>query len=998
MAEDGKIKIDKFDGHDFGFWKMQIENYLQAMGAVRLSLAKNVAYNVVNEKTTYGLFKALSNMLMLVDIKFDDEVQALLLLSSLPESWLGTVTAVSGSTESTKLKFDNIRDLILGEDIRRKTFGEYSNSLSSVEDKGRGRKQDRGDKEVNMAARDYDDALVCCVENTIDDRIMDSGASFHATYCKEEYERFKLRSGKVRLADDKTLDIAGVGDVVLKTSFGTSWTLKDVRYIPGLKKRLISVGQLDEEGGNAALWHQRLGHMSEKGMKILASKGRIQDLQKAVVGFCELCVLGKQKKVSFVKSENTRKLQRLELVHTDVYGPTSVASIGGSRYYVTFIDDSSRKVWVYFLNNKFEVFNTFKKWKAAVENEANLRVKCLKSDNGGEYSSREFIEYCAKNGIRMLKTVPETPQQNSVAERMNRTLNERAKSMRLHAGLPKMFWEDSVTTTAYLINRGPSVPLGFQITKEEWQGKEVSLAHLRVFGCDSYVKVKDVARDKLDAKSVKCKFIGYGSDEIEYRFWDSKSHKVVRSRDATFNEDSLYGAKAETNSSNLTKRNQKDQVVLEDSPENLANKSIVTEHGLSLEITQSPVGSSDASEGSENSGSFKDSGRSDKEDSEDRVSSQERGSETPQLRRSTRESRAPVSKEFVQWKKAINEDMVSLEKNQTWSLVRLPAGKKALQSKWVFRVKEEHDGKKRYKARLVVKGFQHKLGVDYNEIFSSVVKMTTIRHLHDMTKGFSVSWERRKPRVQVEEKSRAGYKRCAMDHCCYLKKVGSSSIILLLYVDDMLVAGSDIEEIEFEMKDLGLAKQILGMGIIRDRTKGTLRLSQERYIGKVLEKFNMKDAEARCQPLGDHFKLSKKQTPKTEASRRRMAKVPYASAVGSVMYTMKAVKWLLRYLKGTSKATLCFSKKEVVLEGFSDSDYGGCLDSGKSTTGYVFTVGGTTVSWMSRIQKCVAMSTTEAEYMAIAERMAKSCEETLSLMKILGAENPADMFTKVVTT
>ncbi|GKB32448.1 retrovirus-related pol polyprotein from transposon TNT 1-94 [Tanacetum coccineum] len=387
---------------------MKAENWTlldrQALGAVRLSLEKNVAYNVVNEKTTYDLFKALSNMyekpsasnkvflirqlvntkmkegasvadhvnefnsilsrLMSVDIKFDDEVQALLLLSSLPESWSGTVTTVIGSTGSTKLKFDSICDLILREDIRRKKSGEYSNSLLSAEDKGRGRKQDRGqkqnksrskskkrgqsknrqditDKEVNMAAGDYDDAFVCCVENTIDDRIMDFGALFHATYCKEELERFKLRFGKVRLADDKTLDIAGIRDVVLKTSFGTSWTLKDVRYILGLKKRLISVGKLDEEGyhvgfgdqqwkvtkgslviahgnkrgslymvgvpsdgintsidgrGNVALWHQRLGHMSEKGMKILASKGRIPYLQKVVVGFCEPCVLGKQKR------------------------------------------------------------------------------------------------------------------------------------------------------------------------------------------------------------------------------------------------------------------------------------------------------------------------------------------------------------------------------------------------------------------------------------------------------------------------------------------------------------------------------------------------------------------------------------------------------------------------------------------------------------------------------------------------------------------------------
>ncbi|GJY79998.1 hypothetical protein Tco_0492749 [Tanacetum coccineum] len=149
------------------------------------------------------------------------------------------------------------------------------------------------------------------------------------------------------------------------------------------------------------------------------------------------------------------------------------------------------------------------------------------------------------------------------------------------------------------------------------------------------------------------------------------------------------------------------------------------------------------------------------------------------------------------------------------------------------------------------------------------------------------------------------------------------------------------------------------MSIIWDKTKGTLRLSQETYIGKVLEKFNIKDAEARCQPLGDHFKLSKKQELKTEASRRRMAKVPYALAIGSMICQVAAM--LLERLK----ATLRFNIKEVVLEGLSDS--GGCLDSDKSTTGYVFTVGGTLVRWMSRIQECVAMSTTEAEYMTIAK-------------------------------
>ncbi|GJX02910.1 putative RNA-directed DNA polymerase [Tanacetum coccineum] len=885
MAEDGKIKIDKFDGHDFGFWKMQIEDYLYQKKL-------HEPYNVVNEKTTYGLFKALSNMyekpsasnkvflirqlvntkmnegasvadhvnefnsilsrLMSVDIKFDDEVQALLLLSSLPESWSGTVTAVSGSTGSTKLKFDNIRDLILGEDIRRKTSGE-----SRSKSKKRGQSKNRQDitcwncnqkghfqnqcskpvtsrdKEVNMAARDYDDALVCCVENTIDDRIMDSGASFHATYCKEELERFKLRSGKVRLADDKTLDIAGVGDVVLKTSFGTSWTLKDVRYIPGLKKRLISVGQLDEEGyhvgfrdqqwkvtkgslvvargnkrvslylvevpsdginatiddrGNATLWHQRLGHMSEKGIKILASKGRIPDLQKAVVGFCEPCVLGKQKKVSFVKSGNTRKLQRLELVHTDVYGPTSVASIGGSRYYVTFIDDSSEEVWFI----------------------------CNGSDVDG----------------------------------------------------------------------------------------------LSLFGLQKIYKVS--------------------SD----------------SRDVTFNEDSLYGAKATTDSKLLQGREVSARTP---SYKALAEESRVrvrySPHSKYLLLTKNG----------------------------------ELESYTESL----------SSKESVQWKKAMNEEISSLEKNQTWSLVRLPAGKKALQSKWVFKVKEKQDGSKRHKARLVVKGFQQKQRVDYNETFSLIVKMTTIRLVLSIVAAKDLHQE------QLDVKT--AFLHGDLDEYIYMTQpegFQSAGKEENLVCEGRLKRTVDLKE--FEMKDLGSVKQILGMSIIRDKTKGTLRLSQEKYIGKVLEKFNMKDSEARCQPLGDHLKLSKKQSPKTEAS--RIAKVPYGFQQFGRREHYEAVKWLLCYLKGTSKTTLCFSRKEVVLEGFSDSDYGGCLDSGKSTTSYVFTLGEVVkeLSAIHLMKNPVFHGQTKhikIRYHYIRELVS---EGTLSLKKILGAKNPVDMLTKVV--
>ena len=141
-------------------------------------------------------------------------------------------------------------------------------------------------------------------------------------------------------------------------------------------------------------------------------------------------------------------------MHTCVWGPTQVSSLGGSKYYVTFIDDATRKTWVYCIQKKSDVFNTFKKWKALVENEIGEKLKCLISDNGGECCNNESNNYCSYNGIRRQKTVLGS-RENGVSERMNRTIIEHARCMRLHAGLPLQFWEDFVDTNVYLINKGP---------------------------------------------------------------------------------------------------------------------------------------------------------------------------------------------------------------------------------------------------------------------------------------------------------------------------------------------------------------------------------------------------------------------------------------------------------------------------------------------------------------------------------------------------------------
>jgi hypothetical protein len=260
-----------------------------------------------------------------------------------------------------------------------------------------------------------------------------------------------------------------------------------------------------------------------------------------------------------------------------------------------------------------------------------------------------------------------------------------------------------------------------------------------------------------------------------------------------------------------------------------------------------------------------------------------------------------------------------------------------------------------------------------------------------------------------------GYKKTTSDHCVFVRKFSNDDfIILLLYVDDMLIVGKNISNIDrlkkqlgesFAMKDMGAAKQILGIRIMRDRKERKLWMSQEHYIERVLQRFQMENSKAVNTPLATHFKLSYKQSPSSEDETFDMKRVPYASAVGSLMYAMvctrpdiahavgtvsrflsnpgrehwNAVKWVLRYLRGTTCMRLCFGGDKPTLEGYSDSDMAGDIDSRKSTSGYMIKFAGGAVAWQSRLQKCVALSTTEAEFIAITE----ACKELLWLKKFL---------------
>jgi IS30 family transposase len=188
--------------------------------------------------------------------------------------------------------------------------------------------------------------------------------------------------------------------------------------------------------------------------------------------------------------------------------------------------------WVYFLKAKSEDFEKFVNFQHMVENETREKVASLRTDNGGEFTSTEFNDYCRNNGIMRQLTSSYTPQQNGVTERMNRTLMGMARSMMQFKGLSTKYWAEAVHTVVYLRNRSPTSALDGQTPYEAWYGFKPKVNHLRVFGSTCYALVPKEKRTKLENRSMKCNFIGYSEEKKGYRLLSDG--KFIVSRDVIF--------------------------------------------------------------------------------------------------------------------------------------------------------------------------------------------------------------------------------------------------------------------------------------------------------------------------------------------------------------------------------------------------------------------------------------------------------------------------------
>ena len=794
------------------------------------------------------------------------------------------------------------------------------------------------------------------------------------------------------------------------------------------------------------LWHRRYGHLSLKNLQKLAREQLVYNFDFSAtkeIQFCEPCLHGKQHREPFPDRSESRSNEALDIVHSDVCGKLNTKSLSGAEYFLTFIDDKTRYTWVYILKRKSEVFDKFRKWKAQVECSTGKTLKVLRTDNGGEFTSTEFEEYLKNEGVKHELTVPKCPQQNGVAERLNRTLVEMVRSMLSGASLPQRFWAEALATAVYLRNRCPTKAVIDKTPIEALTGSRPSVKHLRVFGCVAYRHVPKDERRKLDSKTEKCIFLGYSDTRKGYRLYNTQKMKIVYSRDVVFNEmESMSWSEKESDGHPLVR------IELVDTDQETDNDQKVQNESTSDESSQDE--------------SNRDS------NTESRVTE----------RRSTRERRRPdyygvyvnlvsqVSEpntvnealkgtDSQKWIEAMKTEMQSLNDNHVWELVDAPEKARIVNCKWIFKCKLKENGQvERYKARLVAQGFSQRPRIDYEETFSPVVRFESVRtvlavaaeknwkiHQMDVTTAFlngelNESVYMRQPEGYVEQgkenmvcklkKSIYGLKqspRCwnstldthlqnmgfmqmKSDPCLYLLH----ELILAVYVDDILICGRTDQEIEkvksdlarrFNIKDLGELKYFLGVNMVQNVKHSQIWIGQPMYTELMIKEFEMLDAKTAKSPVNPSLKLKKASTEDIPVNQEM-----YQSAVGKLLYLAirtrpdiayavssvarfttnpteehwKAVKHIFRYLLGTMYNGIQYSQTgKIECKGYSDADWGGDLDDRKSTSGYVFQIGGGPVSWQSRKQGCVAISTSEAEYIALTS----AAQEGIWLCRLL---------------
>lgn len=1097
----------------------------------------------------------LFEKLIEVDIKLQDELVAIILLSSLPKEYENFVIAIESRDELPKVNV--LKTKLIEEGKRREGsvvqdsgemafFAKQRKPPSHSQGRTVRGKCYKCNKKGHYAAscRSQSTAPTKTVAsfamlNAIECEhlnknvwVLDSGTTSHMCCDKNLFVKLTSHTEKIELAADNFIESVGIGDVLIETKT-IKITLCNVLFVPLLKTNFLSMSVVTDKGytvdfnnksavirdaklnkiicaektNNLFLftmnsekeqlfsmqrktdssgfikWHERYGHLNAKSLSNLNQNNMVRGLNLVNTYDsidCEICLKGKISTLPFPKCSDSKSRGVLNLIHSDICGPMRTASLGGFKYFALFIDDFSRKIFVYFLKNKSDVFNSFKIFKAQVELETGSKIKVLRTDNGGEYSSTEFSKFLMKEGIQRQLTVPFTPQQNGVAERANRTIVEMVRCMLMSSNLPESLWGEAVNMAVYLRNRSPTKILKAVTPYEAWAGKKPAVDHFIVFGCKAVMLDKTPSKSKLKPKGIECFMVGYSTESKAYRLYEPMSRKIHKSRDVKFLEHS---------GKNTLFKNSSDYVILDSeipkstklevmhlkrhsssSDEELffddANEDIdvdVTDIDPIVAAVEDP----DVVAIKNPVNLVDEFNVADINNDVDVFDVENHAIKSGRVLRPRKQNSSKLNyfckaagiihnpltvaealnrNDGRQWMESMNAEFKSIMKNDTWELVDLPENRHAIKSKWVFNVKYDKEGNVlRFKSRLVAKGCSQKYGVDYFESFSPVVRYSSLRillalaveydlHVHQMDvtsaylngilgeEVYMIQPEKfvdknhpqkvcklKKALYGLKQAGREwnvkldsvlcgiGFKRCKADTCVYTMNINNEINLVAVYVDDIMFACSSREMLhqikyqiglEFDVIDKGPIDHFLGMEVSMN-TNNQICIGQQQFIRKLLEDFDMVNTRKCNTPLvpGQKFKrcIDCSSCDKTDIKQ-------YQSLIGSLMYLgistrpdiihsisklaqfnanphmehIVAAKHVLRYLSNTINFKICYRKTGEPLKAFADADWAGCCDDRKSYTGFVFFIAGASVTWESKKQQSIALSSTEAEYMALS--------------------------------
>ncbi|KAF0693246.1 hypothetical protein As57867_015708, partial [Aphanomyces stellatus] len=506
-------------------------------------------------------------------------------------------------------------------------------------------------------------------------------------------------------------------------------------------------------------------------------------------------------------------------------------------HYELYVDEGARYKWLFLLASKSESLANLKKFHVSVERQHDYKLKTIMTDNAKEYMSKELNAYCSGIGIQQLYTNPYSPEENCVVEKSNYTVMNKVRCMLQACDMDNRYWGEALSYVVYTENRSPTKALGGKTPFEALFGRKPNIDHLRPFGCTAFAFIDKAKRTKLDPRATKCVFVGPTLDCRSVKFTEdfvpADEKKVQFNDQVTTHQLQEYEDTDDVESTSSTIIIPREQVS-QDSVE------------ASTKAPESPISTNQSDQGHVSDPEQDEGAKSSDQDSSDsevefenptglealsgghhQVFSVDVINDTPQ---SCVDIEASPNKQA--WLDATQDEYNSLLNNGTWVLTDLPPGRKALACKWLWRNKFDAVGRfTKYKARLVIKGFLQRYGLDYLEIFAPVLRYNTLRlvlfltaflngSLNDDTENYMAQ----PPNYVVPGTEGQlyltlhqflvgiGFERCVKEVCLYIKREGESMVLLTVYVDDITITGNNNDDIEkacdelkqrLEMTDLG---------------------------------------------------------------------------------------------------------------------------------------------------------------------------------------------------